>query len=822
MTWSLEELKHMWVVLSLRRVLQHSRDAKGENTSLEPRKVTHPLGVVIAEMCHGAQLSTDAETHWLLYIQHALTRMLQSSGKSKSGELPEVAVAALQDASTEAEGTKPKGEVQIDAMQFNRVGVAAKQSGLNSTAHMLWWLVCVVEWDTEQRLFLAFMTEQARRVADLLNEAESTGRSLRTHMFALQANQQGEDAQKSRVQAVQGVLDEIEVVKREAEKLQANIHQSKAVPEKPDGGLNDVCRILELVTKANPDSLEGARRVVQGKQREAAGRARDLHAAQYYALEAKLLQLHYKGKQAMDGEAIQELPPTATGADRGIPDPLPAATLSTVVESAPSLQDHTFLQLLGMPEGAQSATQSIDRCFQRVEVYENFSQKTGKVEDEFENLCRNAVMEARQRCGGRRLVAALKPLLVDLVKRRQRLSSMVNTLRTCGLDQVEKNLLRKHLQPRDLLIALTFSSMPVGPSQARMMSLIAKTDCPLPLLFGWVLPPQVEKSTAIGAFRTTSGAASTAFGTAGVQLCCQIQWGALRELLCTPTNPLVLSLGTRSAMGKSYLLQYLYALQECHFRASATPPLRIHSMPSIDIIGDFAREEALRGVTLADVHGYDSSEELCDGLVATLASSAAAMLLHVSLSADFVREDEAEAGKPRMTADFAALMSVVACGSSCPSIILLIRDVDIYDEAHEEQHWISACVDCIRNTLTGESQSTAHILVWLVPPMKNMAPSELNNEMNTLRKKEAAMVFGPAHAPSLEEALAAAARSGLRFPSIDVLQKRYEAFAAAIRQRTMPGAAIAKPMLKKDIFSELAQRVFAELDSVSAQENLLT
>lgn len=35
---------------------------------------------------------------------------------------------------------------------------------------------------------------------------------------------------------------------------------------------------------------------------------------------------------------------------------------------------------------------------------------------------------------------------------------MLNTLRSCGLDKVEKNLLRKHLQPRDVLIALTFSS----------------------------------------------------------------------------------------------------------------------------------------------------------------------------------------------------------------------------------------------------------------------------------------------------------------------------------------------------------------------------
>ena len=93
------------------------------------------------------------------------------------------------------------------------------------------------------------------------------------------------------------------------------------------------------------------------------------------------------------------------------------------------------------------------------------------------------------------------------------------------------------------------------------MTLAAKTDSPLPLLFGWPVP-----------------------GTPH-QLCSQIQWGALRELFCSPSYPLVLSVGT--AIGKSYLLQYLYALQECHFRV---PGLRVHTMPSVDIIGDFARE----------------------------------------------------------------------------------------------------------------------------------------------------------------------------------------------------------------------------------------
>eukprot|EP00446_Apocalathium_sp_SHHI-4_P026975 CAMPEP_0177258698 /NCGR_PEP_ID=MMETSP0367-20130122/58245_1 /TAXON_ID=447022 ORGANISM="Scrippsiella hangoei-like, Strain SHHI-4" /NCGR_SAMPLE_ID=MMETSP0367 /ASSEMBLY_ACC=CAM_ASM_000362 /LENGTH=58 /DNA_ID=CAMNT_0018712929 /DNA_START=40 /DNA_END=213 /DNA_ORIENTATION=+ len=58
-------------------------------------------------------------------------------------------------------------------------------------------------------------------------------------------------------------------------------------------------------------------------------------------------------------------------------------------------------------------------------------------------------------------------------------------------------------------------------------------------------------------------------------------------------------------------------------------------MPSIDMIGDFAREEPLRGVTLADVHSYDPADELCEALSATLASSAEMVLLHISVKSDF-------------------------------------------------------------------------------------------------------------------------------------------------------------------------------------------
>ncbi|CAE8737426.1 unnamed protein product, partial [Polarella glacialis] len=488
-------------------------------------------------------------------------------------------------------------------------------------------------------------------------------------------------------------------VKRETEKLQAGLVKNKA--SSPDSlqvdtqGVPDLSRILELLRQAGPRNLEEARAAVQLRQREASGRAREIYGDTYGTLEARLLQLQYKGRQALDGE-VPATGGVLSGSSARTPQgaaqaqqpsiaetQLPLVTYSSRPETAGSLQDHAFLQLLGIPEGGARASQSVDRCFQRVEIYDRFSESTGAVEDEFEKLCRAAVTEARQRCGGRRLVAFLKPLLVDLVKRRQRISSMLNTLRNCGLDKVEKNLLRKHLQARDVLIALAFSSMAPGPSQARMMSLAAKTDSPLPFLFGWALPAAATVPSA-GSSGASAGDLRTSGG--GLQLCSQIHWGALRELFCSPAHPLVLSLGSSTTLGKSYLLMYLYALQECHFRGAAQPPLRIHSMPSIDLIGDFAREESLRGVTLADVHCYDPDEELCEALTATLSSFSALILLHVSLKTDFDGQTDADSPDddsdnggdqlPQPTPELARLLQSLATSMGCPSVMLLLRDAD--------------------------------------------------------------------------------------------------------------------------------------------------
>jgi len=168
--------------------------------------------------------------------------------QQKNSEIHETLRAALEDLAADKIN---EVETPIDAKQFNEIGIAAKTVQLNSCSILLWWLVCIIEWQSGHRIFLSFMSELIRRTADLLNEADSTCRSLKTHITALQAQMRVDDegvpevapetrlagsapvplpglavitsaaAADARIAAAKGVLEEIGQVKKEAEKLQA-------------------------------------------------------------------------------------------------------------------------------------------------------------------------------------------------------------------------------------------------------------------------------------------------------------------------------------------------------------------------------------------------------------------------------------------------------------------------------------------------------------------------------------------------------------------------------------------------------------------------
>lgn len=324
------------------------------------------------------------------------------------------------------------------------------------------------------------------------------------------------------------------------------------------------------------------------------------------------------------------------------------------------------------------------------------------------------------------------------------------------------------------------------------MTLAAKTDSPLPLLFGWAVNSD----------------------SPGLQLASQIQWGAFRELFCSPSYPLVLSLGTDTTLGKSYLLQYLYALQECHFRGP-TNPLRIHSMPSIDIIGDFAREECMRGVTLADVHGFSASDPLCRALTATLQSFATATLLHASLKTDF----EAD-GQPKT--NLQQLLSILFERNSDGRLLLLLRDAED-DHGPAEQRRVLSCVQSVAKSLRPEVLKMS--VAWLVTPLASLGPTELTNEVKSLRKSRGISLatLQWEGGLSLEEALAMAPKSTKKFPPMPVLQQRYVEFVQLFEGQKIANEEKEKGQKgeKGRMHSSLAQRVLSELDPGASCEGLL-
>lgn len=184
----------------------------------------------------------------------------QGSKASKDSVLDsvlEILPAALEDLAADV-SISEEVAVPINARQFNTIGVATKQVQLSSCSILLWWLVCIIEWQSGHRIFLSFMSELIRRTADLLNEADSTCRSLKTHITALQAQMSRVDegvpevapetrggplgaststaapglavitsaaAADARIAATKNVLEDIAAVKKEAEKLQAKQYQ---------------------------------------------------------------------------------------------------------------------------------------------------------------------------------------------------------------------------------------------------------------------------------------------------------------------------------------------------------------------------------------------------------------------------------------------------------------------------------------------------------------------------------------------------------------------------------------------------------------------
>lgn len=240
-------------------------------------------------------------------------------------------------------------------------------------------------------------------------------------------------------------------------------------------------------------------------------------------------------------------------------------------------------------------------------------------------------------------------------------------------------------------------------------------------------------------------------------------------------------------------------------------------MPSIDIIGDFAREECMRGVTLADVHSFSQSDPLCEALTATLQSFTTLTLLHASLKTDFEADGRPKPGLQQ-------LLSVLSAAENTSfSLLLLLRDAED-DHGPSEQRRVVASVQSVAKSLRPEVLKTSE--AWLVTPLASLGPTELTNEVKSLRKSRGISLatLQWEGGLSLEEALAAAPKSKKKFPPMPVLQQCYAQFAELFAQSGQKLSAGKEKREKREKGpgpGALAQRVLSELDPGASCEGLL-
>ena len=215
--------------------------------------------------------------------------------------------------------------------------------------------------------------------------------------------------------------------------------------------------------------------------------------------------------------------------------------------------------------------------------------------------------------------------------------------------------------------------------------------------------------------------------------------------------------------------------------------------------------------TLADVHSFSQSDPLCEALTATLQSFATLTLLHASLKTDFEADGRPKPGLQQ-------LLSVLSAAENTSfSLLLLLRDAED-DHGPSEQRRVLASVQSVAKSLRPEVLKTSE--AWLVTPLASLGPTELTNEVKSLRKSRGISLATLQWdgGLSLEEALAAAPKSKKKFPAMPVLQQRYAQFAEVFAESGQKLAGKEREKREKGPGPGLlAQRVLSELAGASCE-----
>jgi len=568
---------------------------------------------------------------------------------------------------------------------------------------MIWWCFAAVEADQSLRLYNQFKRQLQLRYQEVIHECQTSVRALQAASTSLDIAK-GDGKKKvvdARHKAMDGVIEEINLLREGCEQKE-QIIADEPMEKKPN---IDAC--LESARQRVPPSIKfGAKRA--------------LMQSQYSVLEGRMLALHELGKMAVEGDLKSNSMKTIEVAPR----PIPGGDILPVSEGAAmgtDISDKTFLQLMG--HTVPPTFLDPNYVFRKVEVYR--LRNKGSIEDEFEEVVHTIVGQARQRSSGG-LTVSLRPLIVDLLKRRTRPTTILNALKTqYEADQRERMLLKKHLMPRDIIVGLIQTTEPM--TSAKILSLAAVSDCVLPLLY-----------PALGAKNNLHQ---------------KVVWPSFSDVLSSPQPPLVVSVGPPSAMGKSYLLKYLYALAEVHLQSGAKPPLLIHSSTNADLILDMTREEVLRGVSLADVHAWTPEDCVNEHLLNTLASFSGLVMLHFS----FPKYDEDEV---------IPLLNTIAKSGKVP-VVIFIRDISVDDLDDDEQGRFNKIVENMKKW------GSAHVDfqgVYAIPPLHER--NDMASEMKTLRKSK------PVSGEKIPlEAVLDAATKKEKLPVLSAIQERYQDFS---------------------------------------------
>jgi len=670
-----KELENTWVNLCI------STGVSGEQ----------PLNDLIFLLCR--ENLPDPVDHLLLgYIRNVF-----ALGCGKSAKFPRVM--------EEAFGQKMNKE-KISQKEFQTLGVNL-QAVSCTLPDLIWWCFCTVESDQSLRLFNMFLSQLTIRWQELVNECTASIRSLQGHMTTLDvAATEGQNKKQTdaRSSAVQAVIDQVNELRETCEKKET---EAQKEPKKDRVNMDDTRELSKQ--KVAPAQKYHAKR--------------EHLASQYSVLEGKMLSLHEAGKMAVEGdfkssqtEGFQISPKKLDGGE------MPPQSEGMVM--ATDISDKTFLQLLG--HKIPPTFLDHNYVFRKVEVYPMNTTRKNLIEEEFERVVTEVVSQARQRSSGG-MVVALRALIVDLLKRRQRPTTILNALKTqYEADQRERMLLRKHLTSRDILVGLIQTTQPN--TSAKILNLAAVADCVLPLMYPGLGPKNTLQT--------------------------YIAWPSFNDVLSGPQQPLVLSVGPGSAGGKSYLLKFLYALAEVHLQSGAKPPLNIHNSPNIDLIMDMTRENAMRGVTIADCHAWTPEDVQTQQLVMTLASFSGLIMLHLS----FTKWDDQESH---------SLLKVLTDSAKKRNVVVFLRDiaVDELDDTEQER------LDKITDTLKKWGKEFEFFGIVPVPPLHER--NDMASEMKTLRKTRP--IAGIDKKIDLETILNIAKKTQ-QLPVLSSIMHRFESF----------------------------------------------